>query len=243
MHGARKLECTMRTECDREGVESLTAVELLILCTIHRVERRNPECNCDEEHDRRQLNFAADRHPTARRCHADGDAEEEMHPPRHTLHIRIDEEGHSRKRQKSDADGIQLQNRKYKHKEAHAYKDERLLLCHAPLHHRTISETGLLFVIFQIGEIVESECRRARRRDGEHDPAKVAERRIPSRREQGSHQGERQGEHRMMKGGIVHVRPQALHPPAQSRPNSFHRASTRFTISSDISISSGHSRA
>ena len=166
-----------------------------------------------------------------------------MHPSRHALQKGVDEEGQRRKRQEADADGVQLQHRKYKHKEAHAYKDERLLLCHAALHHCTVCKTGLLLIIFQIGEVVECERRRTRSRDGEHDPGEIAEGRMPVCSKERSHQSKRKGKHRMVKSGVVHMRPQALHPPAQSKPNSFHRASTRFTISSDIAISSGHSRA
>ena len=42
---------------------------------------------------------------------------------------------------------MHLQHGEDKHKEAHADKDERLLLRDAPLHHRTVSEAGLLLVI------------------------------------------------------------------------------------------------
>ena len=243
MCGACDAECPARPVGDGEGVQPLTAVELLILCTVHRVERSNPEGDGETEHDHRRGDLPRHRNPAARRRHRDRDAEEEMYPARHALEERVDEKGQRGDWQEIDANGMQLQYRKYKHKEAHAYKDERLPFAHASLHHRAVREAGLLPVIFQIGEIVEDERRRPRRRDGKDDPAEVARARMPIRSEQCRHERERQREHRMMKGGVVRVRANPFDQSVQSSPNSFQRAVTRALISSLIVISSGHSRA
>ena len=147
VHRPRDLESTACTERHREGVESLTAVKRLVLRPVHRVERSDPEGDREKEYEHRQLNFPADRNPAARWRHANGDAEEEMYPSCHALHVRVDEEGHRSERQETDADRMHLQHSEDKHKEAHADKDERLLLRDTPLHHRTVGEAGLLLVI------------------------------------------------------------------------------------------------
>ena len=124
---------------------------------------------------------------------------------REALRERIDDARQRRDRQQINADGRQLEHGENQQHETERDKNQCFTLRNAPRDHRTIRHARLLAVVLEVGEIINRERRRARRRDGDRNPDNRHHARMSARRHERADIGKRQIKNCMMQRDVIDV--------------------------------------
>ena len=204
----RQQQCLLRPQKGSHGVKPMGLVKLLILSAIYHIKAANPQHHCQKQHHHGVLHLTCHSHPGTGRSHGYRHAADVVAKAGEPLHIRVNNEGQSRHRQKLNADRIQLQHGENQHSKADCQQKINIPVGYQPCHHRPFIKPRLILVILQINHVVQGQ----RRTTGRHNSRSHPQHRPPVScqpvhlvGQKHRHIGKGQGKHYLIKSDIAEM--------------------------------------